>query len=630
MDYPQQAQPVICGKSYEWAGNCHFGDVRDVLRQMIAGGVKVNCIVTSPPYWNLRSYLPADHPDKAREIGSEPTLREFIETMVGVFDLAREVLAEDGTMWVNMGDSYATGTSAPRNDSATADHGGWANGSRAGGHRADVDGLKPKNLVGQPWRLAFALQDAGWWLRQDIIWHKPNPMPESIRDRCTKAHEYLFLLTKAERYYWDFEAMQEPVNGGAHARRPSNGVGFGYADEAPKPRTIKAPDGWATHEGGHGSFHKEGCEKGKTMADPNVGRRVTKAHLAGNVNPPKGQLAYEAGDESHRTKGGLLAYAEKTRKLAEAGSGTKNNDSMDEALADMRSTRNRRSVWTIPSEPFKGAHFATFPRALIEPCILAGCPPRVCTQCLSPATREPDANAELPDLQEPVPLLPVGCGKDEILQQAMPIPVHADGGADIGVLGVRSDIQPGPSEQDGPLLQQGLRGPQHGARAGHVQGLLHDDEGLRHGLRAGTPGCDEGRLRDAASAGDGEEVGPSAPAFGGGSPQKRDQERQQTAEPGVDDQEGARPAAEAGDQAHCVSALPRANRPLWTCKKCKADLSKPGAVGPGVVLDIFLGSGTTAQVAEQLGRKWIGIDIDQRNEALQRGRLRQPSLELAA
>lgn len=321
----------------EWLNKCHFGDVRDVLRRMIADGVKVNTIVTSPPYWGLRSYLPADHADKGREIGSEPTLREFIETMTGVMMLAREVLTDDGTMWMNMGDCYATG--AGKVNTAP---GGGTQGERWAGVRGDdklpgigpitqpnrmpQPGLKPKDLAGQPWRLAFALQDAGWWLRSDIIWAKPNPMPESTRDRPTKAHEYLFLLAKSERYYFDFDAWKEPVTGGAHARRPSNGVGFGHGyDKNPKPRAIGTPSGWAT--GVTGRAH-----------DERVGR-------------------YSAN-----------------RKLAEANSGTKNNTSFDEAMATMPDERNRRSVWTVPTEAYKGAHFATFPRALIEPCILAGAP----------------------------------------------------------------------------------------------------------------------------------------------------------------------------------------------------------------------------------------------------------------
>jgi len=513
----------------EWINKCHFGDVRDVLRQMIDAGVKVNCIVTSPPYWGLRSYLPADHPDKAREIGSEPTLREFIVTMTDVFMLAREVLADDGTLFLNMGDSYFgggrgggsegskqrtnagsliktqkwssvngehvqhaapcdTSDKAPANSQArdclcgnlcdacrrAYRIGKSRNGSehapmptlsplassrahtgarpdhpptldstlpagrtfaskpdleqvhqpfpaeqrgvlvstspessliplaeclpepaqdeecqlcgcslqgcvpvsvRMAGCNCDTDliesaigtsgmgfsslashiepqrPIKAKDLMGQPWRLAFALQDAGWWLRQDIIWSKPNPMPESVRDRCTKAHEYLFLMTKSERYWWDFEAMQEPVNGGANPRRAGPNAMRGQGSNRP--------------EGG-GRANREG----RDMAT--VGHE--KGRVPGNVNPPKGQAAYEAGDDMHRTKAGLLAYAQKARKLADPGSGTKNNDSMDEALSEMRETRNRRSVWTVPSEPYSGAHFATFPSALIEPCILAGCP----------------------------------------------------------------------------------------------------------------------------------------------------------------------------------------------------------------------------------------------------------------
>ena len=201
-----------------WIDHSHRGDCRDLMRAMIADGVRVQTVVTSPPYWGLRSYLPEGHPDKHREIGQEPTLREFIDTLVGVFDLARELLADDGTLWLNMGDAYAgswgaqgrTGQMSDRSvisaqQIAAAQHRNSGTGSR------ERTGLKPKDLMGQPWRLAFALQDAGWYLRQDIIWHKPNPMPESVRDRCTKAHEYLFLLSKSERYYFDADAIEEPA-----------------------------------------------------------------------------------------------------------------------------------------------------------------------------------------------------------------------------------------------------------------------------------------------------------------------------------------------------------------------------------------------------------------------------------
>lgn len=362
---------------------CHFGDVREVLRRLIDAGVRANCIVTSPPYWGLRSYLPEGHPDKAREIGSEPTIQEFIATMTGVFELCREILTDDGTCWVNMGDCYA----ANRAYQVPSTKGGpkHSESQAAGGRASSVPtGLKPKDLVGQPWRLAFALQDAGWYLRQDIIWSKPNPMPESMRDRCTKAHEYIFLLSKSERYWWDFDAMQEPVNGGAHSRRPSNGVGFGHGtdrDERGRDRQAwKTPDGWdaSKGEGGHGNFHKAGREKGRIIVD-GVGHRQGPPgnppnRIPGNINPPKYQRAYEAGATEHRTKGGLLAYAERQRKLAESGTAFKNNDSMDAALAVMPAVRNRRSVWTMATQPYSEAHFATFPEELPERCILAGCP----------------------------------------------------------------------------------------------------------------------------------------------------------------------------------------------------------------------------------------------------------------
>lgn len=321
----------------DWLNRCHFGDVRDVLRQMAAAGVKVNCIVTSPPYWGLRSYLPEGHPDKPREIGSEPTLGEFIATLTDVFQLAREVLADDGTCFVNMGDAYAGSWGAQGRQgeggqvagrSACAERQAAAAQRRKSntGSLDRVEGLKNKDLMGQPWRLAFALQDAGWWLRQEIIWSKPNPMPESVRDRCTKAHEHIFLLTKAERYYWNFEGSQEPVSGGANPRRPSNGVGFGHGyDPVTKPRAVKTPAGWAT---------------GTDLAHDEVLGRYTEH-----------------------------------RKLAEPGSGTKNNTSMDAALSVMPLVRNPRSVWTIPTQSYSGSHFATFPEALVERCLIPGCPP---------------------------------------------------------------------------------------------------------------------------------------------------------------------------------------------------------------------------------------------------------------
>lgn len=326
----------------DWLDHSHRGDCRDLMRAMIADGVRVQTIVTSPPYWGLRSYLPDGHPDKRCEIGQEPTLREFIDTLVGVFDLARELLADDGTLWLNMGDSYAGSRSGPETGSTlngTRRNQTEANRAMTASRRRDdapiprsdvrVAGLKPKDLVGQPWRLAFALQDAGWYLRQDIIWHKPNPMPESVRDRCTKAHEYLFLLSKSPKYYFDQEAILEPVSPNTHARLSQN---------------VQAQIGSERANGG--------------------------AKANGNMKAVARGVGWGHGtDADERSRGRVK------RKLADEGGGTKNNASFDEAMAIMPTERNRRSVWTIPTQSYSGAHFATFPEALVEPCVLAGSRP---------------------------------------------------------------------------------------------------------------------------------------------------------------------------------------------------------------------------------------------------------------
>lgn len=236
--------------------------------------------------------------------------------------------------------------------------GGSANQASALG-RPDKTGfgLATKNLIGIPWRVAFALQADGWILRQDIIWSKPNPMPESVTDRCTKAHEYLFLLSKSPHYYFDQDAILEPMAGSSLERLSQDVDSQTGSDRVP----------------------------GKTNGTM---KAVSRAHLPGNKTH-KGTTAYEAGDERMRTKAGLVNYAEKMRAKGNAktfrggGSYTQGQSFDNEAVVDRDShgntpnltgTRNRRSVWTVATMPFKEAHFATFPTALIEPCIKAGCP----------------------------------------------------------------------------------------------------------------------------------------------------------------------------------------------------------------------------------------------------------------
>ncbi len=262
-----------------------IGDCRQIMRRWAGAGVKAQTCVTSPPYFGLRDY---GHPG---QIGLEQTPEQYIAAMVEVFRCVRDVLADDGTLWVNIGDSYVNHPSSAVNRNGMT---GSLNSGKSefdcrtgvrGSQRRKVipEGMKPKDLMGIPWTLAFALRADGWYLRQDIIWHKPNPMPESVRDRCTKAHEYIFLMSKSERYFFDSEAMQEPATG--------------------------LPPG--------------------------------------NTIPTK---AARSGDEKHRT----------AANLHEIGA---------------RQTRNRRSVWTVATQSYGGAHFATYPPALIEPCILAGSRP---------------------------------------------------------------------------------------------------------------------------------------------------------------------------------------------------------------------------------------------------------------
>jgi len=187
-----------------------FGDCRETMRRWAAQGIKAQTCVTSPPYYGLRDY------GHDGQIGLEETPEEYIAAMVEVFSCVRDVLADDGTLWLNIGDSYAGNNSQASNNGRA----GFGNPRERVVNRTG-EGLKTKDLIGIPWMLAFALRADGWYLRQDIIWHKPNPMPESVTDRCTKAHEYIFLLSKSSKYYYDHEAIKE------EASSKSEGIRFG-------------------------------------------------------------------------------------------------------------------------------------------------------------------------------------------------------------------------------------------------------------------------------------------------------------------------------------------------------------------------------------------------------------------
>ena len=257
----------------------------------------INCVVTSPPYYGLRDY---GHDD---QIGLEETPQEYVEKLVSLFRDIRRVLTDDGTVWLNLGDSYATQHEHGTTDAKKGWKSGKLGGERQRHHaRANGCGLPSKNLIGIPWRVAFALQADGWYLRQDIIWHKPNPMPESVTDRCTKSHEYIFLLTKSARYYFDQDAIKEVSI--TQESRPAGVV--------------------RDREYGYDS---------KTNNNPEA-YRIAK-------HKPKGSFNGKHGDETFR---------------------------------HVSETRNKRSVWTVNTKPYKEAHFAVYPQELIIPCIQAGCP----------------------------------------------------------------------------------------------------------------------------------------------------------------------------------------------------------------------------------------------------------------
>lgn len=283
--------------------NC---DVRDGLAQMAAGSVQT--CVTSPPYWGLRDY------GVSGQIGLESTPEAYVASMRAVFADVRRVLADDGTVWLNLGDSYSGGgnyrgiNSTNTLTSKRASNRGARGLSQALGALGKETGCKDKDLVGIPWMVAFALRADGWYLRSDIIWSKPNPMPESVADRPTKAHEYIFLLSKSRSYYYDSAAIREP-----------------FAD-ATLPRLDRAQSGYA----------------------------------------PPGQTPHKgvAGPRERRT--------DKQRGHSRRQAGF--NDRWDDMKRgdQIGAGANKRTVWTVATSPYTDAHFATFPESLIEPCILAG------------------------------------------------------------------------------------------------------------------------------------------------------------------------------------------------------------------------------------------------------------------
>lgn len=294
------------------------GDCRELVKTL--PDQSIQCVVTSPSYWGLRSYLPKDHPNKHLEIGHEKTPQLYVETMVALFREIRRALKDDGTLWLNLGDSYARNGGKQDGGNRELMHMGGVQ-SRMLKIPAD-SGLKEKDLIGIPWRVALALQADGWWLRSDIIWAKPNCMPESVTDRPTRSHEYIFLLTKSKKYYYDHEAIKEPCVQDDTIEARDLRASESLKSMPTAERNGIRPPSWRDsdfHDGKNAEVH------------PNVGK----------------QRSYEGHHKAHL------------------------NDNWDNRPVEALH-RNKRDVWFIPPAQFREAHFAVFPPDLIKPCILAG------------------------------------------------------------------------------------------------------------------------------------------------------------------------------------------------------------------------------------------------------------------
>jgi DNA modification methylase len=313
------------------------GDALTKLRELPSESAQ--CCVTSPPYWGLRDY------GNAAQLGLEKTPEEYVARMVEIFREVRRVLRKDGTLWLNLGDSYASAWSCNRRNVIGQGACEPEKRMRRGSGRADgivtdesprnrdgtprPEGLKEKDLIGIPWRVAFTLQADGWWLRQDIIWNKPNPMPESVTDRCTKSHEYIFLLTKSAKYFYDYMAILEAA---AYDGRMDTEYKGG-----PKDMSCGAHERWPNK-----------------MALPNT----FKGSLPGRKGGP---------GQDRRSDNDRIAYNQKGDNYGPNGQAFNQMHAVDGVPA-----RNKRSVWTVTTQPYPDAHFATYPPDLIKPCIMAG------------------------------------------------------------------------------------------------------------------------------------------------------------------------------------------------------------------------------------------------------------------
>jgi DNA modification methylase len=517
-----------------------FGDNRITMKQLIDEGVKVQMCVTSPPYYGLRDYgtgtWEGGDPNcshkrdsktsdkcitghvnlegavgdgiykdvcprcnakrKDLQIGLEQTPEDYIKEMVNVFRLVKDLLTDDGVIWVNIGDSYssykdcksigqtlAKGTN--REDAHVLDKGSSPTRNTK---MLKSQGLKNKDLIGIPWMLAFALRADGWYLRQDIIWHKPNPMPESVTDRCTKAHEYIFLLSKSDKYFFDSDAIKE---------------------EGVTPAGTKAAKGSA-----------------ERLKEKGVNSRPAEYKIYDGM-------------------------------------------------------RNKRSVWTVNTKPYKGAHFATFPKNLIEPCIKAGCPEKICISCNTPYKRQKKVERNLT--------------LDEVAE-------------------IRKNIvESNKDKKPYAILEEEFRN-----QVIEYRNLPNHDE-MREYLQFNR------HLQELTIDQIETSFGTQAPHHwfekGGSYPSKEDWIKLKEMLL-LDDKYD-----QAMTEVFYKSGLKCANNYIdgGLVKQCQCDTNETKT---GIVFDPFMGSGTTAQVALELGRQYLGCELNPNYEALQQERINSATPQL--
>jgi DNA modification methylase len=478
------------------------GDCREVLVGLPADSV--HCCVTSPPYWGLRDY------GVAGQLGLEPTVGEYVEKLVAIFREVRRVLRADGTCWLNLGDSFAGGKIG-RDDCGVGDlaRRAAAYGTGTGKHselagkarqRKPTDGLKPKDLVGVPWRVAFALQDDGWWLRSDIIWAKPNPMPESVTDRPTKAHEYLFLLAKSPRYFFDAEAVKEPLTLG--------------------------------------------------------------------VSPPGNKRPYDSG----RPDGMKMLGDRAAEHLAQTG-------------------RNIRSVWTIATQPFSGAHLLRG--------AAGGSGRKVSPDCPLHGERRTEAST-------------AGYGGPQAASQSARSP------------GSNACPDPEPLDAPAPIqtsLVEGWTPDSSGSLLHECSSPAspHSNESRRTGLAPGT--SQHGTVAAASPAHTGgSEPQPASGAMSGHSPESRTEQGfssgEQPKHPSGQTADGNARTCTCEEDTTITDHF--ATFPPELAERC----IKAGCPAGGTVLDPFAGASTTLLVAERLQRRSVGIEMSPAYVAMGAERLR--------